>query len=195
MVIALAFAAVALAAGPASGAAPSLLTKGQVRKAMLTLPAITTVSRVGYPVTANGLVCHNAPYLKATVNYCYYEFLHSEAAFAAGKPWPNHVDVLTFVSPQAARHYIGEMKASRPPTAILSQTPLSVVFFDAKASISTSLDAAGQLVLADGGMVSVFSARGSDVVYTACADPTAVQGADLASCANALAKAQLARLP
>ena len=185
--------AAGLAVVPASGVTQSVLTKGQARKAMLTLKQIAATYRVGYPSAANALVCHTAPYANGTVNYCYYEYLHSDGALAAGKAFPNHVDVLAFDSVASARFYIKEMKASRPATAVLSQTASSVVFYQTDGLIATSSDGTIDPE-SKGPTVSVFSRRGTNVAYTACANPKATNSTALASCATALAKAQLAKI-
>lgn len=193
--VVLAAAAVGLAAGPASGAGAGVLTKGQVRKALLTVKQISAVSGVGSPSAAGALVCHSAPYPPGSVNYCYYEYLHSDGAYAAGTAFPNHVDVLGFDSAKTARQYIREMKASRPATAVMSQSASSVMFFDTDMPIATPSDGTGQPGQGKGPTVTIFSSRGANVVYIACANPKAVNGTALAACASRLAKAQLARLP
>jgi hypothetical protein len=192
--MALTVAAIGLAAGPASGAGSNVLTKGQVRKALLTVKQISAASGVGSASAADALVCHSAPYTTGSVNYCYYEYLHSDPAFAAGKAWPNHVDLLGFDSAKTARTYLKEMKASRPATAILSQTSTSVMFYDTDLPITTAAAVGAQPQQVKGPTVTIFSARGANVAYIACADPKATDSKALAACATALAKAQLAKL-
>ncbi len=192
--VALTVAALGLAAGPASAAGTDVLTKGQIRKTLLTLRQVSAVSGVGSPSAANGLVCHSAPYPPGNVNYCYYEYLHSDGAFAAGRGWPNHVDLLGFNSAAVAAKYLKEMKASRLPAAVLGQTATSVVFYDTDLAITTPGAGGGAPVYTKGPTVTIFSRRGANVVYVACANPKATSSTALASCAKALAKAQLAKL-
>jgi hypothetical protein len=87
------------------------------------------------------------------------------------------------------------MKAGGGPTAItLTATPTTIVKYDPKATISTSVDATGQPVPVTGPTVSVYQRKGINVVYTVCADPKATTSTQLAICAKKLATAQLARL-
>ncbi len=192
--VALTVAALGLAAGPASGAGTDVLTRSQVRKTLLTLKQVSAASGVGSPSAADALVCHSAPYPPGNVNYCYYEYLHSDGAYATGKAWPNHVDLLGFDSARAARKYLKEMKASRLPSAVLSQTSSSVTFYDSDLAITTPPVGAGDPVQTKGPTVTIFSLRGANVVYIACADPKALNSTALAACAKSLVKAQLTKL-
>ncbi len=179
---------------PVAAMTPGLLATDQVGKALLSLKQIAAIPVFGAPMQANKRVCHTAPYLKGTVNYCYYEFLHSNAAFANGDMWPNHVDVLSFPSPRVARAYIAEMSTSGPTVSLLKASATTVVRYDTEGSISTPVQPDGQPGSAIGPTVSIFSAVGSEVVYVACADPKATTSNGLASCARAVARAQKAKL-
>jgi hypothetical protein len=179
---------------PAAAKTPGLLAPDQARKALLSLKQIGAIPDFGVPMQARKRVCHTAPYLKGSVTYCYYEFLHSNAAFARGVMWPNHVDILSFESPRVARAYIAEMSTSGPTVSLLKASAKTVIRYDTEASISTPIQADGQPGSVAGPTVSLFSAVGSDVVYVACADPAATTSRGLASCARAVARAQKAKL-
>jgi hypothetical protein len=78
---------------------------------------------------------------------------------------------------------------------VLNQTSTSVVFFDQAWDIATPPAATGGTPgTTKGPTVSVFSQRGTNVAYIACANPKATDSSALASCATALAKAQLANI-
>lgn len=180
---------------PASATSHALLTEGQVRKALLSLADITKVSGAAGPVTAADVTCHSAPYYAGNVEYCYYEQMRSDAAYAAGTPSPSHVDIISFSNAKLPSTYLKEMKAGGGPTAsTLAATPTMVVKYDPKASISTSVDASGQPVLTVGPTVSVYARKGINVVYTVCANPKATTPTQLTTCAKKLANTQLARL-
>jgi hypothetical protein len=193
MAIAISAAMLGLSTVPASAANPSMLTKSQVRKALLTLKEIKTVS--GVPVTADSVECHHNPYLAGTyVNYCYYTVLGSDAAFTAGRLWPNHVDIISFESSKVARAYIKDMLTTRTTSVVLRSSPYTAIFYDKDGFITTPADSSGQVGNSKAPTVSVFSYRGSNAVYTACTDPKATGPAALAKCATDLAKAQLKKL-
>jgi hypothetical protein len=194
-VLALTVVLVGALASPAAAASHSLLSEPQVRKALLPLSSITRISGAAGPVTAADVTCHNAPYYAGSVEYCYYEQMRSDAAYAAGSQSPSHVDIISFSNSKLPKTYLKEMKAGGGPTATtLSATPNMVVKYDPKASISTSVDATGQPALVVGPTVSVYARKGINVVYTVCANPKATTSTQLAVCAKKLAAAQLARL-
>ncbi|MEI6361308.1 MAG: hypothetical protein WCP95_04180 [Actinomycetes bacterium] len=194
-VLALTVVLTGLLATPAAATSRTMLTETQVKKALLTLPQITSISGAAGPVTSAGVTCHAAPYYAGNVEYCYYEMMRSDAAYAGGKPSPSHVDIISFSNAKLPIAYLKEMKAGGGPTAItLTATPTLIVKYDPKASISTSADAGGQPVLSTGPTVSVYQRKGINVVYTVCADPKATTSTQLAICAKKLATAQLARL-
>ena len=191
VLLALAVGAAGLVAAPAQGAASTLLTEDQVRSSMLSLKAIRAVSRVGYPVTADELVCHTAPNGRGTtVHYCYYTKMIASGAYNAGKPWPSHVDIIAFQSPKEARRYIREMTAGKPATARLTATTTTLVAYEKTLPIPTPVSPLGE----PGPTVSVFKARGANVAYTVCADPKAVTSRALVRCATSLAEAQLDKI-
>jgi len=194
-VLALTVMLVGAIASPAAASTSALLSEPQVRKALLPLTSITKISAAAGPVTAADVTCHNAPYYAGNVEYCYYELMRSDAAYAGGTSSPSHVDIISFSDAKLPVTYLKEMKAGGGPTATtLSATPTMVVKYDPKASISTSVDASGQPVLVVGPTVSVYARKGINVVYTVCANPKATTSTQLTACAKKLAAAQLARL-
>lgn len=194
-VIALTVVLIGALATPAAATAPSLLTEGQVRKALLPLSSIAKISGASGPVTAADVTCHSAPYYAGNVEYCYYEQMRSDAAYANGTQSPSHVDIISFSNSKLPSTYLKEMKSGGGPTATtLSATPKMVVKYDSKANISTSVDATGQPVMVVGPTVSVYARKGINVVYTVCANPKATTPTALTTCAKKLAAAQLARL-
>jgi len=186
---------VAVGAGTASAASHTILSDKQIKKVLLPLSQIQKVSGAAGPVTAADVTCHEAPYYAGNVHYCYYEQMRSDAAYGAGTYSPSHVDILSFDNAKLPATYLKEMKAGGGPTATtLAATPTMVVKFDPKASIGTAPDASGQPVIVTGPTVSVYQSKGSNVVYTVCANPRGGSSAQLTTCAKALAKAQLAKL-
>jgi hypothetical protein len=182
-----------LAAGPAAASAPGMLSRSQVKKALLTLPQIKTVS--GVTVSADSVECHHNPYIENTdVNYCYYAVLHSDSAYAASRLWPNHVDIISFESVRLAREYVQGMKKSRTMSLLLKSTPSMAVFYDKDGFITTPADSSGQVGSSKAPTVSVFAYRGINAVYVACTDPKAITPARLQKCATDLATAQLKKL-
>jgi hypothetical protein len=194
LVLTLTAALTVVTATPAGAMAPALLTQNQVKKVLLTLPQVEAISGLK-DMTADDLTCHHAPYYKGVVNYCYYVALRSDSAFRAGQGWPNHVDVISFVSVAAAQRYIRETKRDRTTSTLLSQTAVSGTFYDKEMPIYAPAAGAGTAANLLGPAVSVFWRKGLNVAYTACTDPKATSSAALATCATRLAKAQLARLP
>jgi hypothetical protein len=186
--------ALCLTAAPAGAASDGMLTKPEIRKVLLTLPQISTASKVGAPMQAEGVACRTAPNGKSTVNYCYYVLLRSEGAAATGKGYPNHVDVISLASAAEARKYLKGLVAGRDKATVLSFDGTTAVFYDKDAPIATQPDASGKPGSILGPTVSVYSVKGVNVAYVACADPSATDSTALAACATRLAKAQVARI-
>jgi hypothetical protein len=194
LVLALVAAVTTVTAVPATAMTPTLLSQAQVKKALLTLPQVDAL--VGLTdLKSDELACHHAPYYKGVVNYCYYVSLRSDAAFRANTAWPNHVDIISFVSTAAAQRYINELKRDRTTSVLLGQTAASATFYDKDAPIYAPAAGAGTAANLTGPTVSAFWRKGLNVVYTACADPKATTNTSLAACATKVAKAQLLRLP
>jgi hypothetical protein len=183
-------------AGSSTAAGATPLGETQVKKALLSLKEINAKSGMIYPSTSSSLVCHTAPYFDSEVRYCYWEYLHSNAAYAAKRGWASHVDIIAFNSQKYAFKYLKEMQDSNKASTLISKTKYSQVYYKTNGAIATPPAAPGGANGSVTGPAAVgFYIKGLNVVYTECSNPDlGASKTELTKCAMNLARAQLAKL-
>ena len=186
-VVAVLVVASVLAGSAAVATSPVRLTQAELRKALLSLPAVTTASGTGHAAQSLGVVCSWSHEISA--NVCIHDTLHSDEARSAGAPWATHLNVFSFETRALALQYVASMAERFQGTQTVSATRTRVVGFDPRSQISdgTRMEAAPE--------VSVVRAVGTNALWASCADPSRAAGqTELMACATSVARAQARRL-
>jgi hypothetical protein len=180
--------AVATSIHPTAAATGPHIDSHKVHAATLTARQITKASGTGYAAQTMGVNCTLRGPQGAIA--CWQKYPHSDGALTAKAPWVTHVNVFAFPTVASAKKYLAHM-GERIKGAITSTGKgIRLVGVDRQSHISDGMS------IWMGAEASVIETVGTQVVWTACGDPTGTTAtSELTRCAQSVAKAQVNRLP